>query len=245
MLTGANTMEEVQGMIQSREIKYVVLPSWDPFFEDFGKLYLAAQFSNRKSFFVGELRRWNLPLWLRPVAYPMPVIPGFENQSVLLFEVVEEQKSAVALSRLAEYLAETGDLDRAAAVGEELRRFPGDVTALTARAQVQAAKGDAAGLAQSLDPLLSRLANGADRYLAWDRRVSLAIVLARGGRIEPAREQARRCLAEINPPRIRSLSPASLYGLLVLSQSFGLPLPDAGLHALALDLLPAGLRTQL
>ncbi len=245
MISGANSMQDVQALVQAREIKYLVIPSWDPFFEEFGRLYLAAQFSNRKSYFVGELRRWNLPLWLRPVAYPMPVIPGFEKQSVLLFEVVDEQKPAVALSRLAEYFVETGDLDRAASVGEALRRFPGDVGAMAARVQVLNARSDSGGTTQTLDALLSRLSAGADRFLPWDRRVSLAIALARGERIEPAREQTRRCLAEIDEQKIRSLSTDALYGLLVLGQSFGLPMADARLHDLALALLPPDVRSGL
>jgi hypothetical protein len=245
MIAGAKTMEEAQGLIQNREIRYIVIPSWDPFFDEFGRRYLAAKFSNRRSLLVDALRHWNLPLWLRPVAYPMPVIPGFEKQSVLVFEVVEEQKPAAAISRLAEYLVEMGDLDQATALNETLRRFPGDVGALAARAQIQGAQVDAAGLGQTLDSLLPRLTGGADRYLAWDRRVSLAIVLARGGRVDLAREQTRRCLAELNKQKLRSLSTGSLYGLLVLSQSFGLTITDPELHKLALDLLPGEMRTSL
>ena len=244
-LSAANNMDEARLLIQAHEVRYIVVPSWDSFFDEFGRLYLAAQFSNRKSFLIGEIRRWNLPLWLRPVAYPMPVIPGFESQSVLVLEVVEEQKPAVALGRLAEYMVETGDLDRAAAVGEALWRFPGDVGAMAARAQVQQARRDAAGLGQTMDALLPRLAAGGDRFLPWDRRVSLALALARSERLEPAKDQTRRCLAEVSDAKIRALSTASLYGLLVLGQTFGLTMPEAGQHELALSLLPADVRAGL
>jgi hypothetical protein len=110
---------------------------------------------------------------------------------------------------------------------------------------VQSARGDPAGLAQTLDSLLSRLSNGADRFLPWDRRVSLAIVLARAGQVDLAREQVRRCLAELSEKRLRSLSTGSLYNLLVLSHSFGLAATDPKLRELALDLLPSGLRRSL
>ena len=244
-IAGVKTIEEAQGLLQARGVRYVVVPSWDPFFDEFARLYLDQSFSNRTSFFIGELRRWNLPPWLRPVPYQMPVSGGFEGQSVLVFEVVDEQNPAVAAGRLAEYLVETGQLDQAASASEALRRFPGDVGALAARAQVQSARGDAPGVAQTLDSLLSRLASGADRFLPWDRRVSLAIVLARGDRLDLATEQVRRCLAELSEQKLRSLSTGSLYGLMVLSHSFGVGTADPKLRELALELLPADLRAGL
>ena len=245
MIAGLTTMEEVQALLQGRGVRYIVVPSWDPFFDEFAQLYLAKNFSNRTSLLIRELRRWNLPHWLRPVPYQMPVSGGFEGQSVLVFELVDEQSPVAATSRLAEYLVEIGELDRAASVGEELRHFPGDIGALTARAQVQSARGDPAGSAQTVDSLLGRLSNGADRFLPWDRRVSLAIVLARGERVDLAREQVRRCLAEADDARLRSLSTGSLYGLEVLGKAFGLSMVDRRLNELALDLLPGDLRTHL
>jgi hypothetical protein len=244
-IAGARTMEEAQAGLLARGVRYVVVPSWDPFFDEFARRYLDRRSSNRPNFFVGELRRWNLPPWLRPVPYQMPVGGGFEGQSVLVFEVVDEQSPAAAAGRLAEYLVETGDLGAAAAVGEGLRRFPGDVGALAARAQVEGARGDAAAFARTLDTLLSRLSNGGDRYLPWDRRVSLAIVLTQAGRIDLAREQVRRCVAEASEPRLRSLTTGSLFDLLVLGRSFGLEIADERLRGLALDLLPGDLRGRL
>lgn len=245
MIAGVTTMEEAQGLLQGRGVRYIVVPSWDPFFDEFARLYLTEKFSNRTSLLIRELRRWNLPLWLRPVPYQMPVGGGYTGQEVLVFELVDEQSPAVATSRLAEYFVETGELDKALATGEALRRFPGDVGALAARAQVQSARGDSAGSAQTLDYLLSRLSSGADRFLPWDRRVSLAIVLARGERVDLAREQVRRCLAEVNEARLRSLTTGSLYSLQVLGKTFGLGMADQHLNELALDLLPGDLRTHL
>ncbi len=245
MIAGAKSMEEVQGLIQAREIRYIVVPSWDPYFEEFGRLYLASNFSNRKSVLVEELRRLNLPFWLKPLAYPMPVIGGFEKQWVLVFEVVDEQSPVVATSRLAEYLVETGGLDRAASVAEALKRFPGDVGALSARAQVLNAREDVTGFSQTIESVVSRLATGADRFLPWDRRVSLAIGLAQGGRIDLAREQARRCLAELDEKKLRTLSDSSLFKLLVLSHEFGIEITDVGLRESALNLLTLEVRNRL
>jgi hypothetical protein len=244
-IAGARTMEEAQDDLQARGVKYIVLPSWDPFFNEFAQRYLVKELASRTSFLIGELRHWNLPPWLQAIPYQMPVGGGFEGQSVLVFEVVDPQTPAAAAGRLAEYLVETGDMDAAAAVASRLRRFPGDVGALAAQAQVESARGDADSAAQTLASLLSRLSSGGDRYLPWDRRVSVAVVLARAQRFDLAREQVRRCVAEASEARLRSLSTASLYDLLVLAHSFGLEIADPGLRDLALDLLPGDLRNRL
>jgi hypothetical protein len=110
---------------------------------------------------------------------------------------------------------------------------------------VQRTLGDVAGLAQTTRLVSSRVADGADRFLPWDRRVSLAVVLAQDNQLDAARAQARRCLADVNERRLRSLSPGSLYRLLVLSHEFGFTIDDPRLRALALDLLPAEMRANL
>jgi hypothetical protein len=238
-------MEEVQDDLQARGVRYIVIPSWDPFFSEFGRRYLVKELSDRTSLLVDELRRWNLPPWLQPVPYQMPVGGGFEGQSVRVFEVVDPQTPAAAAGRLAEYLVETGDLADAAAVAEKLRRYPGDVGALAAEAQVESARDDADAAAQTLGLLLGRLSSGGDRYLPWDRRISVAVVLARGKRFDLARDQVRRCVAEASEARLRSLSTGTLYDLLLLAHSFGLEFADPGLRDLALDLLPGDLRNRL
>ena len=244
-IAAATTMEEAQGGLQGHGVRYVLIPSWDPFFEDFAHLYLVKKFASRSSLLVTSLRHWNLPPWLRPVPYQLPVGGAFEGQSVLVFEVVDEQSPAAAASRLAEYFVESGDLGSAAAAAESLRRFPGDVGALVARAQVQSARGDAAAAAKTLDALLARLASGGDRYLPWDRRVSLATVLARGGQYRLAAEQTRRCVEGLKEDRLRSLTTGSLYDLLVLAHGFHLEIPDTRLRDLAVELLPENLRSQI
>ena len=244
-IASVTTLPEAQILIQARKIRYIIIPSWDPFFDDYARLYLVAAQSGRQSILIPELRRLNLPRWLRPIPYQILKIGGYEGQSALVIEVVDEQSPAAAMSRLAEYLAETGELEHAAAVGQELRRFPGDVGALAAQAQVEAARGDATGFGQSVELLLTRLSTGADRYLPWDRRVSLAIVLARAEKITPAREQVHRCMIELDATRARSLSTGSLFNLLVLSRAFNDPIADPKLQALVLGLVPQDLREHL
>jgi hypothetical protein len=244
-IAGARTMEEAQDDLQARGVRYIVIPSWDPFFSEFGRRYLVSDLSDRKSMLVEELRRWNLPPWLQAVPYQMPVGGGFEGQSVLVFEVVDPQTPAAAAGRLAEYLVETGDLDAASAVADRLRRFHSDVGALAAQAQVEVARGDADSARDTVASLLARISGGGDRYLPWDRRVSVAVVLARAGRFDLARDQVRRCVGDVSEARLRSLSTGSLYDLLVLAHSFGLEIADARLRDLSLDLLPGDLRSRI
>lgn len=245
MIAAANTLEEAQALLETRGVRYLVIPSWDPFFDNFASLYLDKRFAARTSFLIGNLRRFNVPLWLRPVAYPMPEINGYEGQSVLVFEVVENQSPALAAARRAEYFVDTGRVDQAVAASEELRRFPGDLGALAERAEVATAREDAAGFAQILDLILERLANGGDRFLAWDRRVSLAVVLAQANKIDLAQAQVARCMEEATTTRLRALSSGSLYKLLVLGRALNKSFRDPALNALAMDLLPLELRSRL
>lgn len=240
-IVSASTPEEAKELIDQRGVTHIVIPSWDPYLETYTRMGMGKV----EGTFYERLTYWMLPPWLRPVAYQFPTIPGFEGYSVTILEVVEDQNDAAALSRSAEYFVEMGLLDRAASAAESLRRFPADAGALTARAQVEIARGDKAGFDRTVESLLRRLASGADRSLSWDRRVSLAVVLARSDHPDMAQEQVRRCLAEIDEAKVRSLSTGSLYRLQVLGKAYGLAITDQHLHRLALDLLPGDLRARL
>jgi hypothetical protein len=73
----------------------------------------------------------------------------------------------------------------------------------------------------------------------------LAIVLMRGKQADLAREQLRRCLADVDEAKLYSLTTGSLYRLQVLGKAFGLGIADQRLRGLALDLLPSDLRSRL
>ncbi len=240
-IASATTAEEAQELIRRRQVTHVIIPSWDTYLDSYARWGLGQV----EGSFIDGLHHWGLPPWLRPVPYQFPDIPGFEKQSVTVLEVVDDQDDAVAMSRMAEYFVEMGRLDLAATMGQNLRRFPANPGALVARAQVASAQGDQAGFTQALDLLQSLLSRGADRSLPWDRRVSLAIVLARGKRVDQARDQVRRCVTDLTEPRVRSLSTGALYNLQVLSHAFGIPIADPKLNGLALDLLPDDLRGRL
>lgn len=73
----------------------------------------------------------------------------------------------------------------------------------------------------------------------------LAVVLARAQQFDLAEKQAKRCFAEIDEPRLRSLSTASLYHLLVMGKAFKLGIANPQLRQLALDLLPPDSRAKV
>ena len=100
-------------------------------------------------------------------------------------------------------------------------------------------------LASFLSAICSRLTHGGDRFLAVDRRVDLAVVLARTQQSPAAKDQVEKCLVKIDAAKIRSLSVGSLYRLQVLEKVFGLRISDPVLYQLAVDLLPSDLRAKL
>lgn len=239
-ILSATSPDEAQALIDQRSVTHLVIPSWDNSLD----AYAGSGAGARAGTFLAALHDWAPPPWLRPVAYPLPDNPLFAGLSVIVFEMVEPQAEALALSRLAEYFAETGRLPLAAAAARELARFPADLGALAAQANVASSRQDLAEFGRLVGALPGLLDRRADRYLAWDRRVSLAAVLLQARQRELAAAQLRRCLTEMNEERLRSLSPASLARLLVVLRLLDLSIPDSKLRALALQLLPPAARTQ-
>jgi hypothetical protein len=241
-IAGTASTDEAQALIQGRGIQYIVLPSWD---DSLDRLAQAGAEKPQGSL-VALLRQWLPPRWLRPLAYQQPVIPGLEQDSLAVFEVVEPQENAIALSRLAEYFVETGRLELAGAVGDSLEQaFAADAGAMIARAKVALARGESRTLARIMPELLPAVADGLDEDLPWERRANLAIVMAQTKHPEKARAQVEFCLAEADAERLRSLGPVSLYRLLALARTFRVNFTDPALHATALALLPEEFQAQL
>jgi hypothetical protein len=240
-IVSATSFDEALNLFSRRGITCVVIPSWDTQLDTLARLGLG----DLERSFVNSLHRWSLPPWLRPVAYPLPTIGGFEGQSVVIMKVTEDQDDALLMSRIADYSVETGNLGLAGSVDNALRRFQANLGALVARAQIAIASGDSAGFTRALDALLPRLSGPAERALPWDRRVCLAVVLAQGQQLDRSREELKRCLADVDDEKLRSLTTGSLYHLEVLERILGMEISDARLRQLALDLLPPELAKRL
>lgn len=239
-MVAATSPEEAQALVTQRGVTHVVLPSWDASLEEYARMGAASADNT----FLAALQRWNLPPWLRPVPYKIPKSPGFENLHVAVFEVVDDQDDALSISRLAEYFLEIGQPDLSAALQSGLERFPRSVMALTALGQVQLARADHAGAERTLatlQPLLSR----ADRGLPWERRVSLALLLAQARRPELAQAQLQRCVAEATEARLRSLTTGTLLRLQLTMKTYSLEFAEPPLRDLAIQLMPPELRSRL
>ncbi len=241
-IAGTASTDEAQALIQQRGIQYVVLPSWD---DALDRLAQAGSATPERSL-IALLRQWLPPRWLRPVAYQLPVIPGLEKDTLAVFEVVEPQENAIALSRLAEYFVDTGRLDLAAAVGDSLEQaFAADAGAMIARAKVALARKETRTLARIMPELLPAIADGRDEDLPWERRANLAIVLAQTKHPDLARAQVQFCLSEADTERLRGLGPVSLFRLLTLARAFRIEFSDPALRPTALGLLPVEFQAQL
>jgi hypothetical protein len=246
-MASATTADEALELMRNRGVTHVVIPSWDSFLDEYARIGLRASpgSSLYEKSFIASLHRWTLPRWLHPVPYQLPPIGGFEGQAVIVLQMVDEQEEVIALSRMAEYFVEMEQVEAATAVREDLLRFRGNIAALVALAQIAGARNDSAGHADAAKKLVSFLNTGADRGLPWDRRVSLAILLAQVKQVDLARDQARRCLAEMNETKLRWLTTHSLFRFRAICKIFTLEITDPQLRELTRERLPPGLRKRL
>jgi len=238
----AMTEAEARTVLNQHGVTHLVLPSWDTDLDDFARLRL----KNPDDSFVSVLHRTYGGIfgWLRPLPFELPPVAGFEDPSVLILEVSDDTDAATLRSRLVEYLIEMHRLNEATNAAQALLHYPTDLGSQVALAQLAAARDDKEGFRKAITSVVSGLSRGSDRSLYPDRRVSLAVVLAIGGRTDQSRAQVERCLRGIDAGQLRFLTGESLYHLLLLARRYGVTLSDPALHALSLKLLPDTLRGQ-
>lgn len=232
-IAGTGSQDEALALVTNRGLTHVVLASWDTSLEEFAKLG-----DTEGKSLAALLHQWLSPRWLRPVPYPVPQVPGAVAPTVLVFEVVEVQDNSVALSAMAEYFIETGRLGLAGSAAIALgRMFPEDLGAQVARAKAASAAGHRDETNDAFDTVLKLLESKGDINLPWDRRVSLALLLADARLLEPAHAQLARCIGEIDEARLRSLSPLALRRFVALSNTMNLQPADPRLWELAGSLM--------
>jgi len=229
--------------IRQRGVTHIVLPSWDTDFDDLARLRL----KDPAASFVYALHNTHGGgfSWLRALPYRLPPVGSLEEQSVMVLEVMDETDAATQQSRFVEYLVETHQAEQAALASQALLRYPANLGSLAALAQLAIARGDEGAFDKAFKAIVSNLPSRSGQGLAWDRRVSLAVVLALGGRADLSREQVNRCFREANEAHIRFLTTESLYHLLLLGGRVGIEISDPELRALSLKLLPEKLRERL
>lgn len=241
-ILGASSTDEALALAQRREVRFVVLPSWDSTLEDLARL--AADDFDRS--LAGLLRQWLPPRWLRPVPYALPGIAGLETRAVMIFEVVEAQDNATALARLAEYFLEMGQPQLAGPVAAALKQaFPTELAALAGRLHVEMAQRDTPAVNATVAAIKTQLDLKADEILPWERRVSLALALAQARQLPLARPLLAFSLETIDEDHLRSLTAGTLYRLLAVARAADLSWPDDSLRTDALALLPPEWRERL
>lgn len=241
-IAGAISPDEAFALANGRQITHVVLPAWDRFFD----AYARPAPGPAKYTFMGLLQRWQPPRWLQPVPYRHPFITDVAENGLVVFEVTEVQDQATSLSRLAEYFAAMDQPELAYRVAHALTwDYGADLGAQVAKARTELARGDQAALSQTLTSLQRGLKEGTDEGLPWDRRVSLALVLAEGGLIDEAQRQAQRCMEEMDAPQMRRAPELTLFRFLTLCRALNIGYVDPALRELARALLPAELREQI
>lgn len=240
-IAGAPSPQEAFALMERRAVTHIVVPSWDRSFD----VAARENVNTGKSTFLEQLREWIVPLWLRPVAYYLPRVSGFEAKSVVLFEIVEEQDEPTLISQLATYFIEAGMPGHASELRKFMRPYASNLSALVSLAEIELLREDQTGFAAALQTVETALAGGADRYLPWDRRIALATVLARGNRDDLARAQLALCVERVSEDGLRRLSTRSLFRFLALSRNYGLAIEDPSLRELSLRLVPPESRARL
>lgn len=232
-ILSASTPEEAKELLEKREVKYIAIPSWDSYLDDYARIGMGTT----EGTFLARLYAWRLTRWLRPIPYRFPEVNGFGGHFVIILEVTEDQEESDALGRLAEYFVEMQQFEHAESTAKLLKRFPADLGALAARAQVAGALGQMDEFAKIVDSIRGRLGQRAGVGMTWDRRVSLAIVLARAARLDLAKVQFEACIKSADEVSLRLLTSASLSRFFLLEKTFGIEIKDTRLQGVAFNLL--------
>lgn len=241
-IAAATSPDEAETLAAQRELSHIIMLTWDDFLDQYALLGTAQP----ERSMIALLHNWLPPRWLRAVHHSLPEIDGFRGEEAIVFEVVDGQDNATALSRLGEYFVESGQLQLAHAIGVTLEQsFPSDLGGMVARAQIAVALTNLPEFERMIKAILPYLEDARDGDLVWDRRVNLANLLMLAKEEDLAREQTQYCMDEVDEFLIRTVTPPTLYRFMLLSNVLGEPFPDDYLHDEALRQLPTDLRTRL
>jgi hypothetical protein len=220
---------EAEAVLQSREITHLVLPSWDKVLP----LLVREPKEEGRSTLYARLQRWVYPLYLRPMPYHLPAVPGYVGQKLVVFKVVPPQDEALSLSRLAEYFVEMDRDEPAALAAKALAEsFPDDPNAAIARAFVYAHTRRQSELDREVTRIKADVAAGRTPS-SWDRRVQRAIILALADRSDQARQEIEACVRSADRDSLFDLTPLQAYRVTALAKDFGVDFADPKLGELA------------
>jgi len=235
--------DEARARILRRHVTHIVLVSWDPFAGPYVELALGLPVGARwpAGSFADTLQGGSpLPDWLRPIPYSLPPNPAFRDQKIWIFEVTDPQRPEEILVRRAALLVETGRLEEAVRLEPALRSLGSYLPALAELVRIDGERSDAAGVEAAMKRIEALGAPASD--LPAEDRVRIAVALAIGGKLEPARRVLEACLKRMDERTLRGLSAGSLSDLLSLCDHLGVAFPNPALRGLAAEMLPPKLR---
>lgn len=246
-IASAGTWEEASLLINDRQISYLVLPTWDRSLESIIRMArrVPPGAPTPQDTLVGGINRWSIPPWLRPVPHSVPKAPVFSEYVAMVLALQAEQDEPYATCRLADYFLEMGMMPQAAKAREELALYPRDLSALAMQAQISLALGEREQFAASLEALLPYLSRRSARTLPFDRRISVAVALVGGKKLDEAREQMTLALAEIDSEKIRGLTTSALVRVLAITSLLDMEFPDTALREEILSLIPPTIRAKI
>jgi hypothetical protein len=239
----AATPDEARALILRRHVTLLVLVSWDPFVGPYVELARGLPIGAGwpPGSFAGILQGGApLPTWLRPIPYPLPPNPSLKGQQIRILEVVDPQRPEDILVRNAAFLMEMGRFDEAAGLQPALRALDSYFPALAELARIEGQRSDAAGVERTMERIEALGTPPND--LAAEDQVRLAVALAIGGRLEPARHVLENCLARMDEKNLRRLTAGTLSDLLTLCDHLQVAFPDPAIRRLAAEMLPPRLR---
>lgn len=244
---GAPSEEKAFELIQKRGVTHIVVFSFDPFDEEYARLSRGlrlGQEAPKDAFMVGVNQGGRIPSWLRPLPYALPPDDLYEGFDVVILEVAPHQTPELAIVRIAQFLEEKGNPQKAAThLAPLLERQPQFLPALIAFGLLQCAQGQAEEFPRTVEGV--RAALGQADALDFEDRVDLARLFAAAADDAAAAEQLRACLEKAREDNLRKLRPNALYDLANLADVLGLRLEFANTVRLAFDLLPPAARGQL
>ena len=246
-IASAVTEQEISVLVRTRKITHVALPLWDPALEHLVRIghNIPAGQPLRENSFAVSLQLWDMPVWMRPMDYLIPSETRFAGLDLRAFIVVPEQEPDLALSRLADFFVERGQLGELRDFRKSLEAYPRSVPALAAMARIDLALREGVRLAETLETLTPLLSRRAGRNLPPDRRISLATLFIQTKQGELAREQIETCMDEIDVDSLKAMTPGTVINLIALSASLGVPFRDAMIEETAIAMTPPAVRTAL
>lgn len=196
---GARTAEETLQKLQAAGARYWVLTSWSPFVGPPAQLTQAQSATGTPETFLFRLlsSQEPFPAWARPLPFALPLREQQAGAWMLVFEIVAPPPKPEADTRLAQYLAATGQADAAiATLAPYAATADSPLLPLLALADLCRERGRAADFAALAQVVLARQSEHA--ALAMTDRITLARLLAALGRRDEALALARRCAADLS-----------------------------------------------